>query len=287
MLYQESEIEIKGKFIKIARIKDDWYIDVEDPSFITEKIKGKADIFTFWQRLPETKPKYNYYLEWISIAVLPIVNFDYWWEKQINAKTRNVVRKAQRNGIIIKLADFDDEFIKGITDIFNETPIRQGKPFWHYGKNFLTIKKEFSKNIHRETIIGAYFNNTLIGFIMLADAGKFLMTTQIISQNQHRDKSPTNALIAKAVEICADKKVPYLVYAFWCDGTLGDFKRHNGFQRMDIPRYYIPLTIKGKIVLFLKIHQGLNAIIPPNLKRYFKFLRWKWNSIKIKKIKEI
>ena len=25
-----------------------------------------------------------------------------------------------------------------------ETPVRRGKPFWHYGKNFETVKSEIS-----------------------------------------------------------------------------------------------------------------------------------------------
>ena len=34
----------------------------------------------------------------------------------------------------------------------------------------------------------------------------------IIAKIKHRDKAPMNALVAKAVEICAENKIPYLVY---------------------------------------------------------------------------
>ena len=144
MMVKNKEITIKGKFLKTARVKEEWYVDVDNPSVMIEelkKAKPKPDLFTFWQRFPHVDPKYDYYMELESIAILPITTFDHWWKKQINAKTRNVVRKAEKNGVEIKIVDFDDDFVKGLVNIFNETPVRQGKPFWHYGKDFKCNKK--------------------------------------------------------------------------------------------------------------------------------------------------
>lgn len=281
MRVDNKEIVTTGKLIKIARIKEEWYEDVEYPESIIKALKAtklKPDIFTFWQRLPEIKPKYNYYMEWDNVAAIPLKSFDHWWKKQINAKTRNVIRKAEKKGVDVKVVNFDDKFVEGMTDIFNETPIRQGKPFWHYGKDFDTIKREFSRYLYREDLIGAYYNGNLIGFIMLAYAGEYAITGQIISKIKHRDKSPNNALIAKAVEICENKNIPYLVYAKWPTGTLVDFKRHNGFKKIDLPRYFIPLTIKGKIVLKLKLHHGIKGILPEELTNWLLGLRAKWYS---------
>lgn len=278
-----KEIMIKGKFIKFAKIAEEWYVDIEDPDSIIEKLKNykvKADIFTFWQRLPENEPKYNYYMEWENIAALPIKNFDYWWKKQIKSRTRNLIKKAEKKGIVVKEANFDNDFIQGMTSIFNETPIRQGKPFWHYGKDFDTVKREFSRYLFREDLIGAYYNDELIGFIMLAHAGKFALTGQIISKIKYRDKAPNNALMAKAVEICEKKKIPYLVYYYWPSGTLAEFKRRNGFEKIALPRYYIPLTFKGKIILKLKFHHGVVGIIPEKLKVHLIDLRKKWYTKK-------
>lgn len=285
VLVNNKEITVSGKFVKIARLEEEWYEDIDDPVSLISKLKNSnvtADIFTFWQRLPDIEPKYNYHLEYDSIAVLPISSFDHWWTKQINAKTRNVARKAEKKGVEIKIVDFDDEFVKGMTGIFNETPVRQGKPFWHYGKDFGTIKREFSRYIFREDIIGAYYKNELIGFIMLAYAGNYAITGQILSMIEHRDKSPTNALLAKAVEICADKKIPYLVYAKWEEGTLGAFKRHNGFEKVDLPRHYIPLTLKGRIALKMNLHHGFSGILPQKWKNSLKNFRSKLYSLKSK-----
>jgi hypothetical protein len=279
----DRKIAIEGGLVKIGRLEEEWYEDIDNPlSFATslKSTKARPDIFSFWQRLPEIQPKYDFIMEWDNVAALKIKTFDYWWQKQIDAKTRNLVRKAEKKGVTVRLASFDDEFIRGVVAIFNETATRQGKPFWHYGKNFDAIKLEFSINAFREDMIGAYFNNELIGFIMLANAGKYAITTQIISKVRHRDKAPNNALIAKAVETCEKKGIPYLVYAKWPRGTLADFKRNNGFTKINLPRYYIPLSIKGALALKLRIHHGFAGILPERFVLRLIDLRMKWYSRK-------
>jgi hypothetical protein len=281
-----KEIMIRGKLIRIASIRDEWYYDVNDPYIFIETLKKyrtKADIFTFWQRLPETKPKFNYFMEWDNVAALAVKSYDFWWTKQIGSKERNLVRKAGKKGVTIKIAKYDGDFINGMTSIFNETPVRQGKPFWHYGKSREIIGQEFSRNLHREDLIGAYFNGELIGFIFLANAGGYASITQIISKIEHRDKSPNNALMAKAVEICAERKIPYLVYAKWPTGTLRDFKRNNGFEEIKIPRYYVPITFKGWIIVKLRLHNGIKRLLPEKLKARLIGLRWKWYSRNLRK----
>ena len=210
MRINNLEISIRGRLIKIAFSRDEWYQVIEDPESLIAQLreaKVNANIFTFMQRLPETKPKYNYYMEWDNVAAIPINSFDYWWTRQIPKQVRTKVKKAEKSRVVVKVVDLNDELLKGIMSIYNEAPIRQGKPFWHYGKDFETVKGEFSRFLFREDLIGAYYNDELIGFIFLADAGKYALTTQIISKIKDRDKSPTNALMAKAVEICEKKKL--------------------------------------------------------------------------------
>lgn len=283
MHIDDHEIIVTSGLIKTARIELEWDEDIKDPAKLIRELKKnkvKADIFTFCQRVPETKPKYNYSLEWDYIAAIPIKSFDYWWEKQIDAKTRNMARKAQKKGVVLKIVDFDDEFVKGIECIYNETPIRQGKPFWHYRKDFNTIKKENSTYLDRSEFIGAYHNEELIGFIRLLYGERTARTVQIISMIKHRDKAPTNALIAKAVEVCNNKGIPYLVYGVWSEGTLGEFKRSNSFEKIDIPRYYIPLSIKGKVALKFKVHHGIRHMLPEKIALRLRDLRTKWYSRK-------
>jgi len=266
-----TEIISEGKFLKIGSIKSEWYLDnIEEPEGIIKECKKNRlniDIFTFMQRIPETQPKYKFYMEWDNVAAVPITTFDFWWENQIKDKTRNMVRKAEKKGVNTKVVDFDDEFVKGIMEIYNETPIRQGRKFWHYGKNFNDVKIENSSYPDRSDFIGAYYKKELIGFIKLVYSEGFATIMQIISKIEHRDKAVTNALLARSIEICANKKLSYLVYSTFIYGkkgvdSLANFKRHNAFEKIDLPRYYIPLSIKGKFALKLNLHHGFTELLP-------------------------
>lgn len=259
---------IRGLLPRLGRLQEEWYEDVDDPAGLIKAIQAsgcRADIFSFWQRLPDVNPKYDYYMERDSIAAIPITTFANWWEKQIDSKTRNMVRRAEKKGVVVRRSEFDDKFVEGMTSLFNETPVRQGKPFWHYGKDAATIKREFSRFLFREELFGAYLGEELIGFIFIADTGNSATLGQIISKIAHRDKAPTNALVAKAVERCVEKAVPYLSYAKWVDGSLGEFKRNNGFLRFDLPRYFVPLNLKGRLCMALKLHRGINVLPKPVL----------------------
>jgi hypothetical protein len=219
-------------------------------------------------------------MELDSMAALPIKSYSFWCEKQIDRKARNKVRKAQKKGVTVRMASFDDAFVRGMTSIFNETPIRQGRRFLHYGKDFETIKRQFSRFLFREEIFGAYLGEELVGFIFLADVGRYAFLGQIISKIAYRDLAPNNALLAKAVERCAAKGFPYLVYALWLDDSLGDFKRSNGFQRFDVPRYFVPLTPIGKLALKVGLHRGWREAVPKQIGKPLKKLRKHWYDLR-------
>ena len=125
-------------------------------------------------------------------------------------------------------------------------------------------------------MIGAYFEGEMVGFMMLGHAGRFALTGQIISSLKHRDKSPNNTLIAKAVEVCAANGLRYLIYLFWGDDSLAEFKRRCGFERVRVPRYYIPLTWKGALALKLGAQRGWKALIPVRAKTRLKRIRAFW-----------
>src|SRR5262245_35583571 len=148
-------LEIAGQTFSLSRglatvlqLEDEWYEDLKDPAGVISTLKKQrptVDIFTFWQRLPDVEPRFAFPMESEALAVLRIENFEYWWNKQIKSRTRNLIRKAEKAGVEVRDAVYDDDFVRGMTDIFNETPIRQGRRFWHYGKSFETVKSQFSR----------------------------------------------------------------------------------------------------------------------------------------------
>ena len=289
MMINGHSLTIEGNALRIANLEQEWYEDIHDPeTFVNElaKTEAKPDILSFWQRLPDTQPKYSYSMETEAVAALPIESYSYWWDKQIDCKTRNMVRKSQKKGVTVRMVSFDDEIVRGMTSIFNETPIRQGRRFLHYGKDFETVKREFSRFLFREEIFGAYVGEELVGFIMLADAGRYAYLGQIISKIARRDLAPNNALLAKAVERCAEKGIPYLAYALWLEDGLGGFKRSNGFERFDLPRYFVPLTPKGKLALKFGFHRGWKGAVPKHLRQPLKNLRKRWYDLRCRPVNE-
>lgn len=270
---------VKGKVIKIATIKpgDEWYHNIDDPESFVRAVKRKgikADIFTFRQNLPNTDLKYNkYFFEWESVAAIPVTSYDNWFNNQINKKTRQAIKKAKKKGVEIKVADFDDKLVKGIKKIYDESPLRQEKPFPHYGKNIDEVRRLNSSYLDSSDFLGAYYKNELIGFIKLTYMESYADPMQILAMMKHRDKATMNALIAKVVEICAERGIPYFLYGYWSERSFGAFKRHNGFEKFNIPRYFIPLTLKGKIVLSLRLHRDISEMIPEKVKNYLINLR--------------
>jgi tRNA(His) 5'-end guanylyltransferase len=101
---------------------------------------------------------------------------------------------------------------------------------------------------------------------------------QLLCMNKHYDKRPANALIAKAVELCVEKGVSYLVYGRYVyagntKSSLTEFKRRNGFEQILIPTYYIPLTFKGRVFMKLGLHLGLKRLLPERILSMFRELR--------------
>ncbi|HRD67649.1 MAG TPA: hypothetical protein PKY50_16010 [Candidatus Competibacter sp.] len=285
-------IEISGQTFSISRgplkvigLEDEWYEDIDDPQKVIDALKDntyfRPDLLTFWQRMPNVEPKYPYHHEWEEIAVLSVTSYDHWWNHQIKSRVRSLIRKTEKAGVVVRETSYDDDFVRGITAIFNETPVRQGRRFWHYGKDFESVKSQFSRYLFREHMIGAYYRDEMIGFVMLGNAGRFGITGQIISSLKHRDKAPNNALIAKSVEVCERLKLGYLIYLFWSDDSLAEFKRRCGFEKIRVPRYYIPLTWKGRLALRCGAHHGWQEIVPAWAKRPLKKLRKRWYESRV------
>lgn len=281
-----------GKGLKMASVRDEDLLEGETVaapiSFLQQlrRAKLKADIFTFAQKLPTTTPKYEYHLEWDNFAVIPITSFSNWWEKRVEPSVRRAVRKATKEGIVVRPAELDDEFVKGIVEINNETPVRQGKSFWHFQKSFDAVRRENSTYADRNTFLGAYYKGEMVGFIRITCADKVANVVQLLTMMKHYDKRPANALIAKAVEICEQKGMSYLMYCNYVyndpDSSLTEFKRRNGFEKVLVPRYYIPLTLKGKVALSLGLHHGPAQRIPKPLFRQFLRIRSLWYARALK-----
>jgi hypothetical protein len=263
---------VTGKRIKTAEVKDETVLEgvvIEDPKSFITKLKESgltADLFTFAQRPPETTPKYDYHWGWDNWATIPTACFEDWWENLPQVSRKNV-RRAAKRGVVVKLTPFNDDLVKGVHKIYNSIRVRDGRLFWHYGKDVDSVRRGLGTYLDRSDFIGAYLGEELIGFLKLVYVDDTATIFHIISMDEHYDKRPQNALIAKAAEVCEQKAISHLIYGQFIYGnkrrsSLVEFKRRNGFQQVNFPRYYIPLTLRGELFVRLRLYRGLSGLLP-------------------------
>ena len=268
--------------VRIAAIQDEEWIEgepvAEPESFIRSwQRTSPADIFAFARPLPHCEPCYPFHFEWDNVAVAKLGEFAQWWDS-LPQETRKNVRRSQRRGVTVTRVNFDDQLVRGISNIYNETPIRQGRKFWHYRKRFEQVKAGNATYLDRSEFVGAFFNGELIGFIKFVMVNNVARIMQIVSMEAHTDKRPTNAVLAKAVEICCEKRATHLVYGKYVYGkkessSVTEFKRRNGFERLSFPRYYVPLTRVGTLAIHCGLHRGLAQLVPEKVTSLFLAMR--------------
>jgi hypothetical protein len=291
-----QEVKVQGSLIRIARLEGDGYLFLDNPEELLNGLRQsgvRIDLFTFMQKLPETTPKYAYPMEWDNFAAVPVSTFDHWWTHQITAEARNRARQAEKKGVVLREVAFDEELVKGICELYNESPVRQGRPFRHYGKDFDTVYREEATFLDSSFFIGAFLGEKLVGFVKLTANENRTQANlmNILSTIEHRDKAPTNALIAHSVRLCAERGISHLVYQSFSYGNkhwdgIMKFKQVNGFQRFDLPRYYVPLTYFGRAAFRFGLHHRFIDRLPESLVGRFRQFRNDWYRRKFQSMKQ-
>jgi hypothetical protein len=263
-------IAVKKKlFFKVASDTQEYAKDVIPKKVFIEKLADTGvDIFTFierkWCNSIRNPPRF-----WLgtedNIALLQVTTFDEWW-KNIGKKTRNMVRKAEKSGVKTEVVEPSKELAEGIWKIYNETPIRQEREFPHYGTQLQAVINGIclSQNC---IYVGAYFQEEFVGFIQLVHGHDIALISQILSLQKHWDKAVNNALVAKAIEFCANKKIRWIMYGRMGNHpSLDKFKQSIGFSRFPLTRYYIPITKKGRIAVKMGLHREIKDVLPQPIK---------------------
>src|SRR5206468_2430885 len=197
----DRTVILVGKWLKVASVHDEFFVEgeiVPKPTQFISEVKRwsvKPDLFTFAQKVTDLRPRFGFYLEWEDFAVIPITTYDDWLKNQIRKGTRVNLHRAVRDGVIARAVPYDDDFVQGIKDLYDETPIRQGKPFWHNGKRFEESEKVHGTYRERAEYIGAYFEGELIGFLKMVYVGNIAKTMNVIGAEKYFHKRITNALI--------------------------------------------------------------------------------------------
>ena len=265
-------VVVTGRWLRVATLKDEELVEgdpVQDATCLVEELKNsqiQVDILSLAQPITAITPKLPDHFDWDNRAAVPITSFEQWWSK-LPQESRKNVRRAAKRGVVVKVANFDDKFVGGICGIYNETPTRQGRRFWHYGKDAATVKSEIGTYLDRSDFIAAYVNMEMIGFIKITYVDTVAVITQILAKNAHHDARPMNAMLASAIELCQERGMSFLIYGKYIYGRhkkslLTEFKRRNCFEEIRVPRYFIPLTSRGRLAIALRLYAGLRDQLP-------------------------
>lgn len=284
----EVVIIVQGKFLKIAEIFDEYWLEADklpDPDRVLPLLSAmddKPDVFTFAQRVPHTEPRFDYQLEWDNVAVIPVSSHAVWSREQISPATRRNIRASEKKGVVVKEDCFNETYVRGIMSIFNESPVRHGRKYWHYGKEFSDVEAENGTYRDRSSFLGAYYNGEMIGYMKIVWDTHSAAIMQILSKMQFLDKRPNNALLSEAVKLCERRNVGYLQYEKFVYGSKGEdsltrFKESNGFIRMNLPRYYVPLTVKGFLALHSGLHRSPKDLMPQWMRTRLLTIRDRWH----------
>jgi len=272
MVVLDNELRVSGARVRVARLEAESHRFLDDPEKVIAELRGmpgRPDLFTFVEDVSVTERRFRYSMERENFAVIPVTTFDHYFSKQILTVGRNRARQAGKKGVVLREVEFDEKLVRGIWEIYNETPIRQGRPYPHFGKDLDTIYREEATFLDTAAFAGAYVGDELIGFIKVVWDEKRVQggLMNILSKIGHRDKAPTNALVGEAVKICERRGLPNLVYGCYAfagrsEDNLTDFKQKAGFKRVEVPRYWVPLTAWGAMALRLGLHHRFVDRLP-------------------------
>lgn len=265
-----------GKRLRIAKIRGEEMREkaIEAPELYLEALKKnratlRADIFTFAQKLPATEQLFRYRMERESIAVIRLATFKQWWEA-LPQESRKNTRRSQKRGVTLAIRSLDPDVVEGIRQVNDDAPVRQGARNAYYGLTSEETVKRYGEFEGRSDFICAYSGEEMIGFLHLVYREDVAAILNLTVKPSQLDKRPANALVTKAVEICDSRGISHITYGNYNygnkrDSSLREFKIRNGFEEILVPRYYVPLTLWGRICMELNLHRGLIGILPPSV----------------------
>ncbi len=282
-----ATVVTRGRLLRIAEIFDEYWVERDYlplPTNVIDQLRtspARPDLFTFGQRVPDANPRFDYHYELDNYAVLPLTTYEHWFEKQIPAATRRAIRASEKRGIEVRVSSFDDAYVQGIKAIYDETPTRAGRRFWHFGKDLQTVALENGTYAARSTFLAADYQGEMVGYLKVVWDRHTAAIMQILSRTAVREFRPNNALLAAAVQQCSSRGISYLLYERFDYGkktgdSLTRFKQNNGFIRMDVPRYWVPLTAKGAVALQLGMHRNASDWVPEWMASRIRALRSGW-----------
>ena len=263
----------RSGLLQAAIVQDEDYVipsQIPAPPVVLQAVQAahlNADVVLVGQDFRNPQPLYpDLPRESDNVAAVPLSSYEQWLAA-LSQPTRRNIRLAEKRGVEIKVEGYSEEFARGIKEIYDESPVRQGRKFWHYDKSLQAVYEENGTYQSSSDYLAAYCDSVMIGFIKVVYVGNVARIMQILGMTAHFDKKPMFALMAKAVERACQKGATHLTYCKYTyegqeDTSIAEFKRRLGFIQFDFPMYVLPVSVKGRLGVRLGAHRGLRAMLP-------------------------
>lgn len=177
----------------------------------------------------------NYEVGTHSIAILTIPDNIDMYSKKIGSKTRNMIRKSEKNNYSCKIFNWND-YLDDIYEINISKSFRQNQEMTEGYKLYpSTISESYMKSLSNSYNIifyGCFLENKLVAYIWIVIINDIMVFNRIIGHGDHLKYGIMNHLIYFIVDnIINTKEVKYINYTDWgCQPGLKKFKISVGFE---------------------------------------------------------
>lgn len=156
--------------------------------------------------------------------------------KLIGPKSRNMIKKAERNGFFCEIIEWND-FLDDIYEINTSTQFRQGRQM---DAAYLSYPQriDYTENMpYAIKTVGVFKGNKLVAYCNLHFYGQIATVNRILGNKSHLTYGIMNILIYKVFLLCREFKASYVIYISMQNckkNPLSAFKRRVGFEEYSI-----------------------------------------------------
>lgn len=152
--------------------------------------------------------------------------------ESVGPKTRNMIRKAERAGIIYNEFEWNDR-LSEIYEINTSSDSRQGHRMAASYRKYPDQVNSLEKSAYGIHHIGGFIREKLVAYVELYVLGNFAFVNRILGHRQHLTTGLMNGLIAACVQYALKSKIDYINYLTMEnleENTLSSFKYRVGFR---------------------------------------------------------
>lgn len=170
------------------------------------------------------------YLLYAPQAILRIPRNHNEYLTQLRSKTRTVINKSERLGYEFREFEWNNH-TNEIFEINTSKEIRQSESMHGWYRDPVQPRNHSEAENQYLKYYGGFKNGKLYAYFHFWECGEFAFGKHIIGHADHLQNGIMNGLVSWTVRnLIEQSNLKWVTYGSWQATTLGDFKKHAGFQ---------------------------------------------------------